>query len=151
MTEQDLPCVSKVEHSAGRYPWQQHAFIDSLKSNHCCKVALIGDVIIGHGIIMTVLDEAHLLILSVDKAYQRKGYAKALLRHLIQEAEKRQATILFLEVRESNNVAFQFYLNQGFNEIGSRTNYYPTKRGEKENAILMAATLFPSNNLPRDY
>ncbi len=140
MTEADLPRISELENSAGPYPWRLNHFMDSLKSKHCCKVVTIENKIVGHGVIMTVADEAHLLILSVDCDFQSQGIGKALLQHLITEAETLQASTLFLEVRDSNKTAFQLYLNAGFNEIGRRKDYYPAGK-MREDAIVMAMEL----------
>ncbi len=140
MTTADLPCISRLEKSAGPYPWNTQHFQDSLKSGHCCKVALKKGEIIGHGVIMTIMDESHLLILSIDKSYQGQGIGKALLRHLIEEAAAQSASTLFLEVRDSNEKAFQLYLNEGFNEVGRRKDYYPAKE-KREDAIVMALDL----------
>ena len=138
MTEQDLPCVSKIEHSAGPHPWRLNHFIDSLKSGHCCKVALWKNDVIGQAVLMIVADEAHLLILSVDKAYQGKGVGRALLQQLVEEAEQQKVKTVFLEVRASNDVAFALYMNYGFNEVGRRANYYPCVVHGSEDAIVMA-------------
>jgi ribosomal-protein-alanine N-acetyltransferase len=45
-------------------------------------------------------------------------------------------------VRPSNAHAVALYHDLGFNEIGKRPNYYPSKRG-REDAIVMALELLP--------
>lgn len=144
MTKYDLPRVDEIEHSASSYPWCKSHFITSLQLNHYCKVAVLNHTIVGQGIMMTVHDEAHLLILSVDGQYQGKGVGKALLEQLIQAAQSQKTTTFFLELRVSNEAAFGLYLNQGFNEIGRRANYYPKKGRGKEDAILMAMDITPT-------
>jgi ribosomal-protein-alanine N-acetyltransferase len=47
---------------------------------------------------------------------------------------------IFLEVRPTNFKAIRLYLSMGFNEIGKRRNYYPTKIG-REDALILAKTL----------
>ncbi len=44
----------------------------------------------------------------------------------------------FLEVRPSNFSAIKMYIEQGFDEIGIRRNYYPSKMG-REDALILAA------------
>ena len=63
-----------------------------------------------------------------------------MLNHLIEDARTQGARQMFLEVRESNQVAIQMYLNRGFNEIGRRQNYYPTKAG-REDALVYGLQL----------
>lgn len=138
MTRNDLSCINKLEHTASSYPWSISHFTTSLKSNHTCKVALINSTIIGHGVIMTIGDEAHLLILSVDGKHQRNGFGNAILENLIVEAKTRNCATLFLEVRESNLAAIHLYLKAGFNSVNRRNDYYPTLTNKREDAIVMA-------------
>jgi ribosomal-protein-alanine N-acetyltransferase len=51
---------------------------------------------------------------------------------------------VFLEVRPSNTAAVALYESLGFNEIGMRPGYYKTENGEREDALMMAYTLLPS-------
>ena len=44
---------------------------------------------------------------------------------------------MLLEVRPSNTVAIRCYNAAGFNEIGSRKDYYPAANG-REDALLFA-------------
>lgn len=142
MTLQDLSCVTQLESEASAHPWKSSDFQDCLsKPRHTCHIASINDENIGHSVLMTVADEAHLLILTVGKSNQRKGYGSQLLQHLIEQASHK-ANTLFLEVRSSNDKAFQLYLNEGFSEIGRRRNYYPaTATKPADDAIVMALDL----------
>jgi ribosomal-protein-alanine N-acetyltransferase len=68
------------------------------------------------------------------------GMGKQLLGHFLELAVKRNIHRIFLEVRPTNFSAIRLYLNMGFNEIGRRINYYPTKIG-REDALVLAKTL----------
>ena len=87
-----------------------------------------------------VAGEAHLLTITVAPEHQGKKLGKALLQHIVEWAEP-QAETLFLEVRVSNQKAINLYLNEGFNELGIRRNYYPSPTGGREDAMLMALDL----------
>ncbi len=89
---------------------------------------------------MMVLDEAHLLNLSVAKDYQKQGLGRILLEYMIQIAKNNQAANMFLEVRASNSSAIALYENLGFNEMAVRRGYYPAKHS-REDAILMGLAL----------
>ncbi|WP_330926541.1 ribosomal protein S18-alanine N-acetyltransferase [Candidatus Sororendozoicomonas aggregata] len=143
MTEKDLPRVAVIEKAAGSHPWRTSHFIDSLKSRHCCQVAVMNNTIVGQGVMMLVADEAHLLILSVHGGFQGQGIGKAILRQLTEKAQQCEVRSFFLEVRESNTTARQLYANEGFNEIGRRRGYYPLSGGLSEDAIVMAMEIFP--------
>ena len=142
MTEKDLACVTQLEFEASEHPWKTSHFKDSLsKSNYVCTIASLNEEDIGHGVLMNAADEAHLLILTVKKTHQGKGFGKQLLRYLIQRAQH-EANTLLLEVRDSNLSAFNLYLNEGLCEVGRRRNYYPaTDHHPSEDAIVMALDL----------
>lgn len=89
---------------------------------------------------MIVLDEAHLLNLSIAKTYQKQGLGRFLLEYMLKIAKSYQAANMFLEVRASNVSALALYENIGFNEMAVRRNYYPAATG-REDAILMGLAL----------
>jgi ribosomal-protein-alanine N-acetyltransferase len=60
----------------------------------------------------------------VAASEQRRGLGTLLLEALLERAQRAQAAILFLEVRESNRAARAFYEHHGFRESGRRRNYY---------------------------
>jgi len=64
--------------------------------------------------------ECDLLNLAVGPDYRRKGVGTGLVRALI--ACRKGA--IFLEVRESNQIARKFYKSLGFQEVGLRLEYY---------------------------
>ncbi len=140
MKECDLPQVCACEQLASPHPWKESHFVDSLKSGYTCIIAERGGEIIGYAIMMIVMDEAHLLIITIDKDHQRQGYGHQLIEHLTSIAINKKCITLLLEVRETNESAFQLYLNNGFCEIGQRPRYYADTG---EDAIVMALDLQP--------
>ena len=64
--------------------------------------------------------ECEILNIAVAPEYRRKGVGKALLSELL---EGYRGAVL-LEVRESNLTARNLYKSMGFQEIGSRKDYY---------------------------
>jgi ribosomal-protein-alanine N-acetyltransferase len=89
---------------------------------------------------MMVLDEAHLLNLSIAKTYQKQGLGRTLLEHMVDIAKNNQMANMFLEVRQSNISAIALYEIMGFNEMAIRRNYYPATNG-REDAVLMGLAL----------
>ncbi len=91
-------------------------------------------------ITQVVLDEASLFNIAVDPAYQRRGFGRALLQHLIDQLLARDVMTLWLEVRASNAPAIALYEQLDFNQVSRRPNYYPCASG-REDALIMALTL----------
>ena len=84
--------------------------------------------------------EAHLLNISIASEWQRQGWGRKLMQHLIQAAREYAAENIFLEVRSSNVGAQRLYEDIGFTRIALRKNYYPNHSG-REDAILMGLRL----------
>ncbi len=139
MTEADLETVLKIEYAAFSHPWTRGVFADALKAYECW-VMFEGSQQVGHGVINLILDEAHLLNITVKPQSQGRGLGLRLLEHLMARAWQRGGKECFLEVRASNGPAYRLYERYGFNEIGRRRGYYPSADG-REDALVMACTL----------
>lgn len=139
MTEADLDAVLKIEYAAFSHPWTRGIFTDGLKS-YDCWLMFEGTQQVGHGVIQIILDEAHLLNITVKPESQGRGLGLRLLEHLMARAGELGARECFLEVRETNQSAYRLYERFGFNEIGRRRGYYPAVSG-REDALVMACTL----------
>jgi [ribosomal protein S18]-alanine N-acetyltransferase len=136
----DLDAIMVIEPQIYPYPWTRGNFSDSLNSGYTAQVLLEGERIVGYSLMMLVLDEAHLLNLSIAKTYQKQGLGRTLLEHMVAIAKNSQMANMFLEVRQSNISAIALYENMGFNEMAIRRNYYPAANG-REDAILMGLAL----------
>lgn len=142
MTTADLEAVLKIEYAAFSHPWTRGVFTDALTAYECW-VMFEGTQQVGHGVINLILDEAHLLNITVKPQSQGRGLGLRLLEHLMARAWERGGKECFLEVRASNGPAYRLYERYGFNEIGRRRGYYPSADG-REDALVMACTLLES-------
>jgi len=142
MTAADLEAVLKIEYAAFSHPWTRGVFTDALTAYECW-VMFEGTQQVGHGVINLILDEAHLLNITVKPQSQGRGLGLRLLEHLMARAWERGGKECFLEVRASNGPAYRLYERYGFNEIGRRRGYYPSADG-REDALVMACTLLES-------
>lgn len=140
MTINNLDAVLSNEMEAYSHPWSKGIFLDCLHSGYHCNVLYTQEKAVGHSVLMTVVDEAHLLNITIAPCFQGQGLGCYLLDSLIEHAKHLNATTMFLEVRESNHTAIALYQRAGFNEVGIRKNYYPLAKG-RENAVLMALPL----------
>ena len=140
MTEADLDAVLKIEYDAFSHPWTRGIFLDGLKSYEIWLM-FEGSQQVGHGVIQIIIDEAHLLNITVKPESQGRGLGLRLLEHLMSRAYQLNGRECFLELRDSNRAAYRLYERFGFNEIGRRRDYYPVAGG-REDAVVMACTLF---------
>lgn len=136
----DLERVMEIEPQIYSHPWSRGNFADSLHAGYSCWVYEQDDQLIGYAVMMSVLDEAHLLNISIARDFQGRGMGRALLNHLIDIARRHGAQMMFLEVRPSNKAAIALYESIGFNEFSIRKGYYPAHNG-REDAILMGLAL----------
>ena len=136
----DLDDVMAIEPTIYTHPWTRGNFSDSINSGYSAWVLEANQSIIGYALLMMVLDEAHLLNLSVAKDQQKQGLGRYLLEHMLQIAKNHKAANMFLEVRPSNISAIALYENMGFCEMAVRRGYYPALNG-REDAVLMGLAL----------
>ena len=135
MNERDLDGVAALEASLQAFPWSRGNFADSLQSGYSVWVCRLGGELIGFSVLMSVIDEAHLLNIGVGERFQGRGYGARLLRNAMHCAREAGATRLFLEVRPSNARAVDLYRHFGFRQIGVRKGYYPAING-REDALI---------------
>ena len=88
---------------------------------------LIDEKIYGYLIVLDSIDVYEILAIATIEEYRNKGIAQELL-------DKIKTKDIFLEVRESNEKAINFYKKNNFKQISIRKGYYsdPT-----EDAIIM--------------
>jgi ribosomal-protein-alanine N-acetyltransferase len=132
----DLDHVVAVEQGIYSHPWTFGNFRDSLHAGYSCWVMERQGELIGYGVLMIGVGEAHLLNLSVAGAWQRRGFGRLLLQHFVEQAQRCGAARMLLEVRLSNIAARALYRQCGFLELSVRRGYYPAESG-REDAILM--------------
>jgi ribosomal-protein-alanine N-acetyltransferase len=140
MRQQDVDAVSAIEKRAYPFPWTPGIFRDCLRAGHQCWVLDGGARLLGYAVLSTGAGEAHLLNICIAPENQGRGHGRRLLRRMVDLARWHGAQRIFLEVRPSNPRAYALYLDEGFNEIGQRPNYYPAEKG-REDAIVMAREL----------
>ena len=95
--------------------------------NSFIYVYLIDDKVCGYLMILDSIDVYEILAIATVEEYRNKGIAQELLAKI-------RIKNIFLEVRESNQTAINFYKKNKFKEISIRKNYYSKPA---ENAIIM--------------
>ena len=140
MVEDDLARMIEIEIRAYEFPWTLGIFRDCLRYGYVCRIYEDDQGMTGYGILSIAAGECHLLNICIDPRFQGRGYGTDLVAQLLDVARTHNARMAFLEVRASNSAACHLYNKLGFNEMGVRKNYYPT-RGGREDAILLAREL----------
>ena len=140
MTASDLDAMMAIERVNFPFPWTEGNFKDSINSGYMCLVMEQGQQLIGYAVLMMVLDEAHLLNISVAQSHQGQGWGRYLLLQMMEIGREKGGLNMFLEVRPSNHSAIGLYESMGFNEMGIRPGYYPAHNG-REDAVLMGMAL----------
>ena len=95
--------------------------------NSFIYVYLIEDKVCAYLMVLDSIDVYEILAIATIEEYRNKGFAQELL-------DKIKTKDIFLEVRESNKKAINFYKKNNFKQISIRKGYYsdPT-----EDAIIM--------------
>ena len=138
-TFEDLNGIAELEKECfSSEPWNLQALADSFLSGHFYGALLEEEgAITSYGGISVVLDEGELQLIATAEMYRKCGRAQKILRYLTEEAAKRGARRIFLEVRVSNAEAQKLYLKNGFRGVYARTRYYP----DGEDAVVMKKEL----------
>ena len=137
----DLPDVLRNERQGYTHPWTEGIFRDCLRNGQECWLLMSSNLNVGHGILSIAAGESHLLNVCVHPDFQGHGFGRILVEHILERARAGKASTIFLEVRPSNVAACELYDKLGFNEVGIRENYYPSKVG-REDALVLAKELF---------
>jgi len=142
MRTSDLDGIMDIEVHAYRYPWTRGIFQDCLRVGYSCWVyedTQCGDII-AYGVMTFAVDECHLMNITVRPELQGQGIGRRLLRDLVEMSRLAGAVKVLLEVRPSNAAALELYRSEGFEQVGTRKNYYPAEAG-REDAYVLVRTL----------
>ena len=143
MQEADLPAIMAIERVAYEFPWTEGIMRDCFRFGYVCKVYESRAGILGYGILSIGAGECHFLNICIAPTQQQRGHGARLVKALLDIARQARVRSAILEVRASNLAAFKLYDKLGFNEIGVRKNYYPTRTG-REDALVLALELTQS-------
>jgi len=132
----DIRRVLNIEQKNFLIPWSTRAFSFELKKNpHSLTLVAESDgKLIGYSVSYILVDEMHLVNLSVDKDFHRQKIGQLLLVTNIDYAKQRECQSITLEVRKSNWAAIGLYQKFGFSQTGLRRRYYEPNG---EDALIM--------------
>jgi len=139
----DIITVAKLAKEVSAYPWSEAVFADCMKADYHAWVlgdnAIAKGKVLGFIVVLSQMEECHLLNIAVSLNFQRQGYGRQLLQHVIEHAQSKGLHRILLETRESNASAIFLFQTLGFVTVGGRKNYYPGP-SKREDALIMALT-----------
>ncbi len=104
--------------------------------------------IVGFAGMWTLMDEAHVTIIGVGPGHRSRGVGEFVFTTLIDEATRRNATWVTLEVRVSNSRAQNLYRKYGFSVQATRRRYYSD---DGEDAYVMSSPPINTPEFAEDY
>jgi len=134
----------QLEKEAFSNPWSRQLLIRELGKNSPLNIGISHrGRLVGQSFSMLLVDELHILNLSISTRHRRQGLAAELLVRILETGKEMGASRALLEVRESNAVALGLYKGFGFRVISCRKNYY---RDNGEDALVLRQSLTTCNN-----
>lgn len=106
--------------------WSEASLREELDNPYALYLVALddSDVVIGAAGLIQSMDEADIMNVSVAKDARRQGIASKLLTALLDEGKKRGINAFTLEVRETNTSARALYEKFGFENAGTRKDFY---------------------------
>lgn len=129
-------------------PWSAQSYFDELRDERSIMLRLESDenATIGFvvGRIVTAADEenvvdADIYNIAVNISSQRNGNGQFLINEFFDRCRKSLVRSVWLEVRESNLTAINFYRRNGFFAVTTRKHFYTNP---PEHALLMRLNLY---------
>lgn len=150
MTEACVQNVKNLEIECGLSPWTIADYMKEMeRSDSITAVAKNNTEVIGFIVARLRVrsddparnhGEIEIYNIAVKSGFRRRGIGKALLNYLLQTPLAREASTVWLEVRESNDMALNFYKKNGFKKAYVRTGFFSSP---VENAIVMNLQIPP--------
>lgn len=125
----------------GTEAWSARGYRDELADTELRYYVAAEDdagALLGWAGVYVIADSAEVLTVGVVPAARRHGIARLLLTRLLDEARRRGAREVFLEVRVDNTAALALYDREGFARVGRRRGYYDHGRVD---AVVMRRAL----------
>ncbi len=129
MTMQDIPTALEIENAVYGYtPWNRFAFLSELQKRgrtvYLVCIELASQNIVGYVGAYFRERRAHVTIITVAPAWQRRGLGRMLMNTMIGQAHLMGCTYMTLEVAVDNLGAQRLYHSLGFANGRIRENYY---------------------------
>ncbi len=132
--------ISSIHKSSFENGWNTEDFKKFIENKGHIITARNNNEIIGFVLFRIASDESEILTIAVLKEFRKQGVGSDLLKNTINYIKNNGVKNLFLEVREDDISAVNFYIKNGAKEVSRRKNYY-VRNGKNVNAINMIIQL----------
>lgn len=125
MSVGDLDEVVALEKASHPSAWSKEHFVREME-NPCAHLFVLREEnrLLGYLVFWMIQDEVHLLNLTIDARFRRRGLGRRLMAFLFGFAWLHGITWMGLEVRKSNHAALALYRSFGFRQRRVRRAYY---------------------------
>lgn len=129
-TGDDIDAIMAIENAVfDEHAWSAEAMRHDVTDVHCYYVvgeeAVTGRIVGYAGLLCGEgAGEGDIQTVAVSPEVRSRGLGRVMMGELLEEAARRRAYRLFLEVRADNPVAIGLYRSMGFLEVGIRAGYY---------------------------
>lgn len=166
MTLDDIPHVLDLDRLSFPIPWSAHTYRHEIQNNDNSTMLVVEPVerapaqdeqpahrprlwrwppepapahnpLMAYAGFWHIADEAHISTIAVHPDWRGHKLGELLIWTIAREAMRRNAAMVTLEVRVSNQVAQNLYHKYGFQKVGTRRGYY---RDNHEDAYMMSVT-----------
>ena len=134
----DVAAIHALEQRCFPAPWRREFFESEISHPGRFNLVVRRDGgIAGYLFAAWIVDEMHINKIAVDEKARRQGIALALMERCTAFAVAQGVTSIWLEVRQSNRDALEFYRVLDFEAEYIRKGYYP----DGEAAVVMTRDL----------
>ena len=135
MKEEDLDRIYEIEKSCFSDYWSKGLILSSFRQKYnFMKVLTFNELIVAYINFSIIGEDAELMSIAVLEEYRNRRYASRLVEEMFNVCEAKKVEKIFLELRESNLLAYKLYREHGFVTMGTKKDYYTNPI---ENAVLM--------------
>lgn len=137
MEIKDIPQVLKIQDALAFQDWNERQMTQEISASYTYATVYENQLaeIQGYAVFHMLGPDSELLSIAVSESAQRSGVGSKLLLDGFRQLDFEAGDCCFLEVRENNAKARNFYEKHGFNLFGIRKKYY----SDGENAALYKA------------
>jgi len=121
--------------------WSIKDFVELINTKSIIYYIKVDKSIMGFAIVKKIIFEAEIVNISIEPAYHRNGFARSLIKYILQSKEMKSVSRFILEVASENYKAKNLYENLGFKRVGYRKNYYNVKVNKRNTSKLNAEVM----------
>ncbi len=115
--------AAELEKICFDHPWSKNAIMEEAERGYFIAAFCDGEFA-GYAGMTAVLDERSICNIATVPEFRGKGVGLAIVNALLENARQTGASVVMLEVRESNKAAISLYEKVGFTLVGKRRKFY---------------------------